>query len=294
MGIAEKFDALVPTSMHDLMEFAVQVSKSKMIPREYQGQPADCLIAMSMGMEIGLKPVQSLQSIAVINGRPSLWGTAARALVMASGQVQSLFETAPDEVAKTQKARCEIVRKGYADAFVGEFSIDDARRAQLLGKDNYSKYPREMLAWRAFHMAARKAFPDIYKGLAAAEEMDGSAPFENGRVEKAPVTLQLDPPPEASPEPPPPAATTPKRGRPPKQEPQATPAAEPPPTAKAPCGFCHKEGHDFNDCPEQKSTAEMVGKTFPEAKPAEPEKKTKQARLDELLAQMKQLEEEKE
>lgn len=194
-SITEKYDALVPTTMEQLIVLADRIAKSNLIPREYVGKPADCLVAMSMGLEIGLKPVQALQSICVINGRPSLWGTAARALVMASGQVKRLTETDPAEVKKNQRARCEIERKGFDEVFIGEFTADDARKAGLLGKDNYQKYQADMFAWRAFHQAARKAFPDIYKGLAAAEELQGSEPFQNGRSEKAQVTLTLDPPP---------------------------------------------------------------------------------------------------
>jgi hypothetical protein len=278
MGIADKFDALVPTSMDQLIMLAERVSKSTMIPRDYQGKPADCLVAMSLGLEVGLKPMQALQSICVINNRPGLWGTAARALVMATGQLQSLFETEPAEVDKTGKARCEIVRKGYAEVFVGEFSLENARKAGLTGKDNYQKYPGPMLTWRAFHGAARKAFPDVYKGLAAAEEMQDTTPFNRAASEDAPpITLSLDAPtisadgesdvqggarsPDASPS----QSAKAKRGRPRNQEPQApskavaevtplSPAAAAASSSQAQpelCGFCHKPGHGFNECPEQ-------------------------------------------
>lgn len=271
MAVSEKFDALVPTSMDSLMVFAEKVAKSSLIPREYQNKPSDCLIAMSMGMEIGLKPVQALQSIAVINGRPSLWGTAARALIMASGQVQSLFETEPGEVRKTKRARCEITRKGFADPFVGEFAEDDARRAGLAGKDNYQKYPAEMYGWRAFHMAARKAFPDIYKGLAAAEEIQDAAPFENGNGKQT-ITLALDAPAEPSEQPAMPTGH--RRARAPKsQEPQAPPPEIPSAATSsaevAPCGFCHQPGHTFNDCPQNRiigaDADSPIAKEFPEA-----------------------------
>ena len=202
MGIGDKYDALVPTSMPELIEFADRISKSSLIPREFVGKPADILVEISMGLEIGLKPVQALQSIAVINGRPSIWGSATRALVMASGQLQSLFETDPAEVKKTKKARCEIVRKGFAEPFIGEFSLDDARTAGLAQSNTYQKYLDQMLTWRAWHGAARKAFPDLYKGLAAAEELQETTPFNTPSAEAPSITLALDAPTETGGAPP--------------------------------------------------------------------------------------------
>ena len=198
MAISDKFDSMLPAQQADLFRIAEMAAKSALVPREFQGKPADCLVAIMMGAEVGLKPMQALQSICVINGRPSLWGSGARALIMASGLLESLYESPPDEVEKTKTAHCEIVRKGHAEPFVGQFSMDDARRAGLAGKDNYVKYGRTMLAWRAFHDAARKAFPDIYKGLAAAEELQDTEPFSNGA---ATVTLKLDAPRDAVPAP---------------------------------------------------------------------------------------------
>ena len=195
MGIADKFDALVPTSMNDLIALADRVSKSTIIPVAYRGKPADCLVAMSLGLEVGLKPMAALQSICVINGNPGIFGTAARALVMATGQLQSIMETDPTDVEKTGRARCEIIRKGYSEPFVGEWSLEKVRKAGLAGKDNHQKYPSTMLAWRAFHDAARKAFPDVYKGLAVAEELQELSPSVWGRKEDdTTVTLSLDAP----------------------------------------------------------------------------------------------------
>ena len=321
MGIADRYDALVPTSMDQLINLADRISKSTLIPREYQGKPADCLLAMSMGLEIGLKPIQALQSIAVINNRTCLWGTAARALVMADPRLESLFETEPAVVDKTGVARCEIMRKGHADAFVGEFSLDNARKAQLTGKDNYSKYPGQMLTWRAFHMAARKAFPDIYKGLSAAEEMQEMVTTVTPGDNAGTVTLALDGPPSSDAQAR--AATSlegvrgsaaPRRGRLPKtdekpnssshqlQEPQApTKAAEvtplspavaatgpPNPTQPETCGFCHQPGHGFNECPQQRTPVgeEMLNVTgieVPNGRTLNDEEQTEIMRMAKLL-----------
>ena len=51
------------------------------MPREFQAKPNNILVAVQWGFEIGLAPMQALQNIAVINGRPSLWGDSLLALV---------------------------------------------------------------------------------------------------------------------------------------------------------------------------------------------------------------------
>ena len=73
--------SLQPDSMGDAMKIATMLSNSQMVPKFYQGRPEDTLVAMMMGHELKLNPIQSLQNIAVINGRPAVWGDAMLAIV---------------------------------------------------------------------------------------------------------------------------------------------------------------------------------------------------------------------
>ena len=62
---------------------------------------------MQWGAEIGLQPLQAMQNIAVINGRPSLWGDAVLALVRSSGLLEQFEETQTEDM-----ATCTVKRKG--------------------------------------------------------------------------------------------------------------------------------------------------------------------------------------
>jgi len=73
-----------PATMDEAMKFSEMLARSSMVPRQYQGKPEDVLVACQWGREIGLAPMQALQNIAVINGKPSVYGDAAMALVQAS------------------------------------------------------------------------------------------------------------------------------------------------------------------------------------------------------------------
>ena len=60
------------------------MAKSELVPKAFRNKPEDVLVAIQLGTEIGFAPMQALQSIAVINGRPSVWGDGFLALIMAS------------------------------------------------------------------------------------------------------------------------------------------------------------------------------------------------------------------
>src|SRR3990170_4188920 len=75
-------DRLAPTSLTQAMELAKFLAGSDMVPKDYRDKPGNIVIAISLGHEIGLKWAQSLQNIAVIGGRPTLWGDAGLGIVM--------------------------------------------------------------------------------------------------------------------------------------------------------------------------------------------------------------------
>jgi hypothetical protein len=77
---------LALASFDDAFRFSKMVAASEFAPKDFRGKPESCLLAIQHGSEIGLSPMQSLQNIACINGRPAIWGDAALALCLASRQ----------------------------------------------------------------------------------------------------------------------------------------------------------------------------------------------------------------
>ena len=156
-----------PKTLEEAMKFAELVSKSDLVPKDYKGNPGNVLIAIQWGNEIGLKPLQALQNIAVINGRPCLWGDAALALVRGSGLVEDFRE---DLHEPSMTATCTIKRKDQPTPIIRTFSKADAEKASLWGKNNWSGYPKRMLQMRARAFALRDGFTDVLKGISVAEE----------------------------------------------------------------------------------------------------------------------------
>jgi hypothetical protein len=156
--------SLTPQSLNEALQFADMLSKSNMVPKDYQGNPANCIIAMQWGMEIGLQPLQAMQNIAVINGRPAIWGDAMLAIVRGSGLLERITEEPTDT-----GCTCAVKRKGEPEV-VRTFTLEDAKRAGLAGKQGpWQQHPKRMMQMRARAFALRDVFPDVLRGVHIAE-----------------------------------------------------------------------------------------------------------------------------
>lgn len=189
--------SLQPTNLNEAMQFADIISKSDLVPKDYKGRPGNVLVAVQMGAEIGLSPMQALQNIAVINGRPSVWGDAAMALVQAHPDCEDVIEECDGKA-----ATCTVKRRGRQPV-VSRFSMDDAKRAGLLGKQGpWTQYPARMLQLRARGFALRDSFADALKGLITAEEASdyNTPPPQEPKRQSGRVSLKepkaQEPPPE--------------------------------------------------------------------------------------------------
>lgn len=157
---------LSPQNFEQALTFANYLAESDLVPKDFRGKPGNCLIAMQWGAEVGLKPLQALQNIAIINGRPAMWGDAVIALVRGSPLCEYVQETDDGRM-----ATCRVKRRGEPEQ-VRAFSEDDAKAAGLAGKEGpWRTYPKRMRQMRARAYALRDVFPDVLRGIAVAEEV---------------------------------------------------------------------------------------------------------------------------
>lgn len=164
---------LSPRNLGEAIQLAELMAKSDLIPPQFRNKPGDVLIAVQYGAEVGLKPLQAMQGIAVINGRPTIWGDAALGVVLASGLMAEYKEMTFEEIEKAQKAVFWGIRKGKAEPITREFSVKDAQTAKLWGsKDTWTKYPWRMLQMRARAFGLRDGWSDVLKGMSIREEIE--------------------------------------------------------------------------------------------------------------------------
>lgn len=181
--------AIVPQDFEGAWRIATAVCKAGMAPKGLD-TPEKAMVAIMHGMEVGMTPMAALQSIAVVNGRPTIWGDGAIGLVRGSGKCEWIKERIEGEGDK-MVAICEAKRKGEADPLKGRFSIDDAKKAGLWGKSGpWQQYPKRMLSMRARAFALRDGFADVLRGLGIAEEVQDHQPIR----EVTPATAQRTPP----------------------------------------------------------------------------------------------------
>ena len=170
MQVSNTNRGFAPTTLAEAVQFSEMLASSSMVPRAYQGKPQDVLVCVQWGYEMGLAPMQALQNIAVINGKPSVYGDAAMALVQASAVCEDVEEYFEEEGTVNPVAVCVAKRKGRKPV-TAKFSVEDAKRAGLWGKQGpWSAYPKRMMQMRARGFALRDAFPDVLKGMITAEE----------------------------------------------------------------------------------------------------------------------------
>jgi hypothetical protein len=175
-------------SLEDAYRFAKAISASRLAPNSFD-TPEKILIALQIGAELGLKPMQSLQNIAVVNGRPSVYGKALPGVVLPTGLME-VFEEWIEGEGDNQVARCKLKRKGMNER-VDSFSVADAKKAGLWGKSGpWSSYPREMLKYRARSRGFNALFADVLCGLHVYEDIQDIPPE---RRDDTPPPVQEDP-----------------------------------------------------------------------------------------------------
>lgn len=188
---------LAPQDFNQMWYLAEIFAKSGMVPKQYTNNPPAIVVAWQFGVMLGLNQLTSLQNIAVVNGSPSVWGDAMKALVQESGTLELFVEyftgTYPQE---DYTAVCIAKRKGEGfdynpetslddlrkmGLFVNEFSVADAKRAGLWSKDSpWRTNPKRMLKMRARSFTLRDGWPDVLKGMHSVEEMQDAVDLTPG------------------------------------------------------------------------------------------------------------------
>lgn len=170
-------------TMADMWTMAVAICSAGMQPmatKTDRMNPSQVMVAIQMGAEVGLPPMTALKNVAIIKGRPTIWGDALLALAYRSNLVESISETIEGEGDK-RVAVCRTKRRGVEGETVRTFSVADAKTAGLWGSVGpWTNYPDRMLAMRARGFALRDAYPDQLGGFMLAEEAQDLRVDEGG------------------------------------------------------------------------------------------------------------------
>ncbi len=154
------------------MKLAGQLASSELVPKVFRNKPQDLFICWAWGYQVGMSPEQAMQCIAVINGKPCMWGDEMLALVMSHKDFEDIIEEPIMKDDTVFGYTCSVKRKGRKEK-VNKFDLNDAKRAGLLAKGGvWNQYPERMLKLRARGFSLRDAFPDALKGIKSREEVE--------------------------------------------------------------------------------------------------------------------------
>lgn len=161
---------------------AEQLFKSGMFPNVRSAAGAYAVI--ECGLELGIPPVASLNTIDIINGRLTLEAKAL--LALANNRAGVTWEV---EERSDKKCKMIFKRPGFSKSIVSEFTIEEAKEAGLLTKQNWKSWVPDMLFARCASRGVRMIAPDSVLGLYSKEEMVDVPVLENTRATiPAPVT----------------------------------------------------------------------------------------------------------
>lgn len=171
--------ALVPQSLDEAFRLANAIALAPNMAPKGLERPEQILVAIMAGAELGFAPFQAMQSFAVINGKPNIWGDALPALLWSSGfKIKEWFDNADEPT----KAFCRITRPD-GEEIERSFTLAQAKKAGLLGKQGpWQQYPERMLQMRARAFAARDGAADVLRGMHVAEEVQDYQPISARQV----------------------------------------------------------------------------------------------------------------
>ena len=168
--------ALIPQSLDEAFRVSQAIAASGLAPRGID-KAEQIMVAIMAGAELGLAPFQSLQSFAIVNNRPTLWGDGLLAVVRARGvRVREWLEGEGDGMV----ANCLAIRPDTGEEVERTFSVADAKKAGLWGKTGpWQQYPKRMLQMRARALALRDGCADMLRGIQVREEVEDYQPVRD-------------------------------------------------------------------------------------------------------------------
>ena len=161
--------ALLQMEIHrDSYKLAGQYARAELIPSRFHARPLDAWVTIQHGLSLGLTPIQALIHITVIKGNPTVKSDTAIALCRRSPACEWIRRGECTDTTATYIGK----RRDDPDPASVTWTIADAKRADLASKDNWRKYPRQMLRARAQMELCRSLFQEVLAGVYCADEVE--------------------------------------------------------------------------------------------------------------------------
>lgn len=163
--------AIIPRTLAEVVDLTERLSKSTLVPKALVGKPADQLLIIMTGQEMGLAPFAAMRGLWALDGRVGMYADTMVALALSSGAAKYFRRVEESDSSVTY----ETLRTGEAAPRRCTWTKAMALTAGLNTKDNHRLYPKQLLASRAKAELARDVYPDVFAGVYTPEELTGGS-----------------------------------------------------------------------------------------------------------------------
>lgn len=177
LAVTHGVDGLLdPEKFNHLARVANMLSKSSIVPQNYQGKPEDCLIALDMASRINTNPLMVMQNLYVVKGKPSWSGQACATLINNCGRFSNVEHIRTGEIGKQDRG-CyyTAIDKASGKQVKGvEVTMSMAQGEGWTSNTKWKNMPELMLMYRAASFFAKEFCPDVLMGVQTDAEIEDS------------------------------------------------------------------------------------------------------------------------
>lgn len=164
---------LVPAwkEMQGMAAMAVTLAGANALPAALRGHPNDVFMVLLTARDNGVALTTALREFHVIDGKVTLSPKVKLAMLNERGRKEGwvVYPDPDNDATKATWHGTRTDRPGMKFAF--SYTIEEAKTAGLTGKDNWKKYPRQMLQWRSLGFLMDAVFPEVATGLYDADSV---------------------------------------------------------------------------------------------------------------------------
>lgn len=155
------------------LRVANMLSKSAIVPQNYQGKPEDCFIAVELAARMNTSPLFIMQNLYVVKGKPSWAGQACMAMILGCGKFRNVKHVYTGKKG-TDDRGCYVTAERISDGEVingTEITMAMAKSEGWTTNSKWRNMPEQMLGYRAASFFARMYCPEAMMGLQTSEEV---------------------------------------------------------------------------------------------------------------------------
>ena len=173
---------------------ANMLSKSTLVPQNYQGKPEDCFIAVEMAARMNTSPIFIMQNLYVVKGKPSWAGQACMAMINACGKFKNAKHVYTGTKG-TDSRGCYVTATRIEDGEQingTEITMALVKAEGWISNPKWQHMPEQMLGYRAAAFFARMYCPEALMGLQTYEEVQDVDPAQKSQAQRLQDALKVE------------------------------------------------------------------------------------------------------